>query len=262
MDKGLIIYLLCVAGIIPLVLIASKWRKLVNPVINFFYELSIFSRKKDYLPPKISIEGLGIKRNLKIIEVLFLAEMPFRIILGALLQKAIEKGALQIVSIKPLRMEAEKILPDTLDRLEREFVRICVERTPKKRQEKLIHFLIRMIKTTSNQMRGFSLKETVQYHTASIDAVTEKAAVEKAQEIIEQLVEDMDELTKQVTKATNPFKDAPIFKEEPKYMRSYRGSGGSVGGGRLGGGGGCACAGCACACACAGCACACAGGGR
>ncbi len=264
MDNGLLIYLLFVVGIIPLALLITQWRKIVNPVIHLLYEIAIVFRKQEYLPPRISIEGMGIKRNLKTVEALFLAQKSLQIILGVLLSKAIETGTLRMVSRDPLRMETDKILPDTMNKHEREFVRICVEDTPKKRQDKLAHFLIRMIKTVSNQMRGFSLPETVDYYRSTIDLASEKASVDSIQNILNELVEDMDELIKTVTKATNPFKEAPVFKEVPEYLRRrhYRGSGSGSGGRLGGGGGGCACAGCACACACAGCACACAGGGR
>lgn len=263
MEKGLIIYLLFAFGIIPLVLLANHWRKIVNPVIKFFYEISIIFRKREYLPPRIAIEGLGIKRNLNIVEALLLDQNPFQIVFSALLEKIMEKGAIQIESVKPLSINADKILPDSLERFERDFVRACTEKTKKKRQEKLANLMIGTIKALSNQMRGYSLLETIGYYRTFIDETVEKGISEDTQKIIDQLVDDMDELTRSVTKATNPFGDAPLFKELPKYMtrRNYLGSSGL--GGRVGGGGGgCACAGCACACACAGCACACAGGGR
>jgi hypothetical protein len=262
MEKGLIIYLLFAFGIIPLVLLAAHWRKIVNPVIKVFHEVSIFSRKKEYLPPRITIEGLGIKRDLNIIEVLLLDQKPFQTIFSVLLEKAMENGAIEVISIKPLNINADRLLPDSLEKVERNFVRICTIESKKRRQEKLANLMIGTIKSLSNQMRGYSLLETIEYYKSFIDEITEKSINELTKNILGQLVEDMDELTKTVTKSTNPFKDAPLFKELPAYMtrRSYRSSGGL--GGRVGGGGGCACAGCACACACAGCACACAGGGR
>lgn len=262
-DQGLLFYVLAVFGIFFLaVLVASYWRKTVNSVITFLYEIILSSRKKEYLPPRIAIEGLGIKRNLNMVEASFLAQKPLPVIYGILMKKAIEDGAIQVVSREPLEIEAEKILPDSLDRIERDFIRICTEGTKKKRQEKLINYSVATIKAVSNKMRGFSLKETVEYYRPALDAASDNTGYENIQQVVGQLVVDMDELTQKVTKATNPFKDAPIFKEEPAYMRSG-GGGGSSGGGIIGGrGGGCACAGCACACACAGCACACAGGGR
>jgi hypothetical protein len=261
MEIGLIFYLLFAFGIIPIVLILSNWLKIVNPVIKFLYEVSIIFRKREYLPPKIFIEGHGVKRDLKLIEAALISEMPLNEILGILLSNSMSKGALTILSVEPLKFKTDKLLPDVLDRNERDFVRICVERNVKKRQEKFGNLIIKMIKATSNKMRGYSHLETVESYAAIVGVASEKVRLENMQDLVYKLVVDMDELTKIITKTTNPFKDAPIFKEEPEYMKVRSGGSYYGGGGYRGGGGsGCACAGCACACA--GCACACAGGGR
>lgn len=256
-----LIFLLPFAILIIVVLTLSHWRKIVNPVISVSYEIVTVLRKREYLPPKIFIEGYGIKRGLRDYEAALISERPFNEILGIMLVNAMEKGALRIASLQPLKLESDKLLPDSLSREERDFVRICSERNAKKRQEKFANLMIRMIKTISNQMRGFSHKETVQYYMVVVEAASKKANFENIQDMVYKLVDNMDELTKKVTNATNPYRDAPIFKEQPEFLRKSLSRGGS---GHGGGGGGraCACAGCACACACAGCACACAGGGR
>lgn len=254
MEPGVIVLLLIVVGFIPLILLLQHWRKIVNPVIKVSYEAVTAFRKREYLPPRIFIEGYGIKRGLNKYEAALLAERPFHEILGSMLIDVMQKGALRVASVKPLKLESDKLLPDSLSRDERDFVRICSERGAKKRQEKFANLLIKMIKTVSNEMRGFSRKETVGYYLTLVDAESTKAGFENIQDIIDKLVVDMGELTKKVTKTTNPYQDAPVFKERPAFMR--RGGGWGHGGGCAS----CACAGCACACA--GCACACAGGGR
>jgi len=260
MEPGLVALLLFIIGFILLGLILPHWQKIVNPIIKISYEVVTVVRKREYLPPRIFIEGFGIKRGLNEFEAALISERPFNEILGMMLINAMEKGAVRIASREPLRLESDKLLPDLMSRDERDFVRICSERNVKKRQEKFINLLIKIIKTISNEMRGFSHKETVNYFAIVVDAASKKANFENIQNIVYELVDDMDELTKKVTKATNPYKDAPIFKETPVYMRRWWRGGSGHGG--SGGHGGCACAGCACACACAGCACACAGGGR
>jgi len=255
MEKGFLIFLLFAFGIIPLVLILQHWRKIVNPVIKVSHELVTVIRKKEYLPPRVFIEGHGIKRGLSEYAAALISERPVNEILGTMLIRAMEKGALRVVSSQPLKLESDKLLPDSLSHDERDFVRICSERSAKKRQDKFANLLIMMIKTVSNAMRGFSHKETVDYYRVSVEAASQKASFENTQSIVYGLVDDMNELIKKVTKATNPYRDAPVFKETPGYMRRWHGGSGL-------GGGHCACAGCACACACAGCACACAGGGR
>lgn len=260
MEPGLIVLLLIIFGFIPLVLILTHWRKVVNPVIKFSYEAATVLRKREYLPPRIFIEGYGIKRGLNEYEAALISERPFNEILGSMLISAIQKGAVRVSSVEPLKLESDKLLPDSLNRDERDFARICSERSAKKRQEKFTNLLIKMIKTVSNEMRGFSHKETVSYYLTIVEAASTKASFENIQNIINKLVVNMGELTKKVTKATNPYKDVPVFKERPAFMRRRSGWGGGWGHGGRGGCASCACAGCACACA--GCACACAGGGR
>ncbi|MBI5954559.1 MAG: hypothetical protein HY865_23125 [Chloroflexi bacterium] len=251
------IFLLIVFCFILIAVTLSNWRKIVNPVIKFGHEILIVSRKKEYLPPKIFIEGYGIKRGLSPAEAALISEKPFNEILGIMLSDALAKSALVILSTEPLKFETDKLLPDTLNRDERDFVRICIENNVKKRQEKLANLMIRMIRTLSNKMKGFSLPETVSHYATIVETAIEKVRHENIQTLVYKLVDDMDEFTKTITKATNPYKDAPVFKEEPAYMK-FRARGGYGGGSYIGRGGG----GCACACACAGCACACAGGGR
>ncbi|RPI92296.1 MAG: hypothetical protein EHM40_13445 [Chloroflexi bacterium] len=262
METGTLIFLLFIVGIIPFVLILRHWRKAVNPVIQVTYELATVIRKREYLPPKIFIEGYGIRRGLSTYEAALISERPFREVLGMMLADAMEKGAVRVASLDPLKLESDKLLPDSLSRDERDFVRICSERNVKKRQERFANLLIKMIRTISNGMRGFSHKETVNYYMVIVEAASQKANHENIRSIIYRLIDDMDELTRKITKATNPYRDAPIFKEQPEFMRRRMSRRGPGGGSAHGGGGGCACACAGCACACAGCACACAGGGR
>jgi hypothetical protein len=257
--KGFLLFLLFTFSIIPLVLILQHWRKIVNPIINVFYEIITIVRKREYLPPRIFIEGYGIKRGLHDYEAALISERPFNEILGMMLSNAIRKGAVRTVSLQPLKLESDKLLPDSLSRDERDFVKICSERNAEKRQEKFANLMIRMIKTTSNKMKGFSHRETVKYYLAVVEIASKRSNFENTQNMVYELADNMDELTKKVTKATNPYRDAPIFKEQPEFLRRRLSRGGSGHGGSRGS---CACAGCACACACAGCACACAGGGR
>lgn len=260
--KESIIYLVVVFSIVPLILILSNWQKIINPIIEFIYETVTIFRKREYLPPHISIEGYGIKRGLSTVKAALLSEIISNEILGMLLIITMEKDALRIKSLEPLKIEMDKILPDTLNKNERDFVRICNEKNRKKRRDKLANLLIEMIRTVSNEMRGFSLKETVDYYKTAVNTAAEKSRDQGIQNIVNLLVGDFNEFTKKVTNATNPYADAPTFEEVPEFMkhRSKRNDSG-----RSGGHVGCACAGCACAgcaCACAGCACACAGGGR
>ena len=68
-------------------------------------------RKLDYLPPKISIEGHGIKRGLTAIEAAVLLERPLDRVLTMILFSLIKKEAARVVKEDPLTIETIEPLP-------------------------------------------------------------------------------------------------------------------------------------------------------
>jgi len=66
-------------------------------------------RKLDYLPPKIAIEGHGIKRGLTAVEAAVLLETPLDKVLTMILFSLVKKGAARVVKEDPLTLER---LPD------------------------------------------------------------------------------------------------------------------------------------------------------
>ncbi len=80
-------------------------------------------RKLQYLPPKIAIEGMGIKRGLTSVEAAILMEQPMEKILTMILFSSIKKGAAKVVTKDPLTLELVDPLPDTLQTYEREFLK-------------------------------------------------------------------------------------------------------------------------------------------
>jgi len=67
-------------------------------------------RKLDYLPPKISIEGHGIKRGLTAVEAAILLETPLDRVLTMILFSLLKKGVIQVTKEDPL--EIEVLSPD------------------------------------------------------------------------------------------------------------------------------------------------------
>ena len=62
-------------------------------------------RKLQYLPPKISIEGHGIKRGLTAVEAAILMEQPLDKILTMILFAVIKKDAATVTTRDPLELE-------------------------------------------------------------------------------------------------------------------------------------------------------------
>ena len=74
-----------------------------------------------YLPPKIRIEGHGIKRGLTAIEAAILLERPADKIFTMILFSLIQKNAAQVTSRDPLKLEFSDPLPDNLRKYEKQF---------------------------------------------------------------------------------------------------------------------------------------------
>jgi LysM repeat protein len=80
-------------------------------------------RKLQYLPPKIAIEGMGIKRGLTAVEAAILMEQPMDKIMTMVLFSTIKKGAARVVTKDPLTMEVVSPLPDNLQTYEVDFLK-------------------------------------------------------------------------------------------------------------------------------------------
>ncbi len=250
-------------SIIPLVVLISNWRKIVNPIIEVTHEITINDRKKEYFPPQIAIESFGVQRNLTMVEATILLEKPFNEILSLILKNLIEKHALEIVSIIPLKIDVETLFQKNVLNYERDFARACRDRNPQQRRDDLQRVTIDLIKSVHIKMKGFSRQETIEHYEDILGTSFINAVENSPLTVATLLIEPLDEFTNTVTKETNPYADAPVFEEIPEYMKvkvPYRTR--AERGILRGGGGGGTCAGGGCACACAGCACACAGGGR
>lgn len=128
--------------------------------------LSIFAanrRKMQYLPPKIAIEGLGIKRGLTAVEAAVLMEQPLDKVLTMILFGVVKKGAASVVKQDPLEIQVTKPLPEGLFDYEKEFLRAFSEPAAG-RKRALQEMMVNLVKSLSAKMKGFSRNETVAYY--------------------------------------------------------------------------------------------------
>jgi len=121
-------------------------------------------RKMQYLPPKIRIEGHGIKRGLTAVEAAILMEQPPDKVLTMILFAVLKKEAASIVSRDPLKLEVTQPIDEKLRPYEREFMEAFLETKERERQTRLQDLLITLIKGVGAKMKGFSHKETVAYY--------------------------------------------------------------------------------------------------
>jgi hypothetical protein len=150
----------CVGGIVALIVglgVLGAW--------------SENQRKKQYLPPKISIEGHGIKRGLTAVEAALLMEQPLDRVMTMVLFGLVKKNAATVVSRDPLRLETTKPVPETLHPYEQDFLKAFESDNLAARRKALQGVTVSLIKSLQEKMKGFSRKETVAYYKT----ITEKA---------------------------------------------------------------------------------------
>lgn len=122
-------------------------------------------RKLKYLPPKIAIEGHGIKRGLTAIEAAILLEHPMDKILTMMLFAVIKKNAAKVVKKKPLKINIiAEPPPKNLRKYELEFLEALQKGGKAKRRRGLQKMMVTLVKSVTRKMKGFSNKETVAYY--------------------------------------------------------------------------------------------------
>jgi len=136
-------------------------------------------RRLQYLPPKVAVEGNGVKRGLTAVEAALLMEQPMDRILTMILFSVIKKGAATVTSRDPLRLDIANPLPEGLRAYEADFLSaMAIEKTTARRTA-LQNMMTSLIKSVSEKMRGFSLKETKAYYQDIMNKAWQQ--VERAQ---------------------------------------------------------------------------------
>jgi len=121
-------------------------------------------RKLKYLPPKISIEGHGIKRGLTAVEAAILMENPMDKIMTMVLFATVKKGAATVLNRDPLKLEVAGPVPEGLRSYEVEFLKAFKEDNLKTRRKMLQDMMVKLVQEVSQKMKGFSRKETIAYY--------------------------------------------------------------------------------------------------
>ena len=121
-------------------------------------------RRMQYLPPKIAIEGNGIKRGLTAPEAAILLEQPMDKILTMILFSTIKKGAAQVANRDPLEIAMTTPRPKDLREYEASFLEAFQEGDKGARRRALQKLMVDLVTGVANKMRGFSKRETVDYY--------------------------------------------------------------------------------------------------
>ena len=126
-------------------------------------------RRMQYLPPKIAIEGNGIKRGLTAPEAGILLEQPMDKVLTMILFSSIKKGAAQVAKQEPLDLAITSPAPKDLREYESEFLSAFKEGEKGARRRALQAMMVNLVKGVATKMKGFSKRETVEYYKKITD---------------------------------------------------------------------------------------------
>jgi hypothetical protein len=184
-------------------------------------------RKLKYLPPKISIEGHGIKRGLTSIEAAILLEQPMDKILTMILFAVVKKEAATVVKQDPLELQIADPRPELRD-YENDFLDAFAKTKKKERRTGLQRMMIKLVKSVTKKMKGFSRRETMAYYREIVkrawaqveNAETPEVRSEKYNQAMEwtMLDKDYEDRTRDV------FRTGPVFVPMwwPRYDPGYR----------------------------------------
>ena len=152
-DADTVMGIMCCGSVVGFIILIS-WLGIANER----------RRKMKYLPPKIRIEGHGIKRGLTAVEAAILMEQPMDKILTMILFSVLKKDAATVVSRDPLKLEVTDPLPEGLRSYETEFLDAFTKKNVKEKRRSLQNLMVGAIRSVSKKMKGFSHKETVAYY--------------------------------------------------------------------------------------------------
>ena len=209
----------------------------VGFIILIIYSATVGAKKRklQYLPPKISVEGHGIKRGLTAVEAAVLMEQPMDKIFTMTLFGVLKKNAAEVVTKEPLELKIASPLPADLYSYETDFLTAFGEKAGPARKKGLQDMMVNLIKSIGEKMKGFSQKETVAYYDdiskrawAQVEAAaTPEVKGQAYDENMDWTMLDKDYANRtQQTFSSPVFIPAPIWwwRYDPTFMRPSAGT--------------------------------------
>ena len=122
------------------------------------------ARKLQYLPPKMSVAGKGIKRGLTAVEAGILLEEPLDKVLTMILFGLLKKQAVEVISKEPMEIKPTETLPEGLHEYEQDFIKAFTKSRRNEQRTALQNLLVKLVKSVEEKMKGFSPQETKAYY--------------------------------------------------------------------------------------------------
>jgi hypothetical protein len=192
-------------------------------------------RKLQYLPPKISIEGHGIKRGLTAVEAGILLEQPLDKVLTMILFGVVKKGAATVKARDPLDIEVVRALPEGLHAYEKGFLSAFKLEAARERRKELEDLVIALVKSVAEKMKGFSRKETQEYYKGIMEKAWAQVEAAETPEVKGQKIDENIEWTmldREYDDRSRRVFTGPVYAPrwwgnyDPTWQRSSTSSGG------------------------------------
>lgn len=147
-------------------------------------------RKLQYLPPKISIEGYGIKRGLTAVEAAVLMEQPLDKVLTMILFGSLKKGAAEVKTRDPLELTIPDQLPEGLNDYEIDFLNAFKIQEAAGRRKALQDMIVKLVKSLQEKMKGFNRKETIKFYQDIMQRAWQQVEEGQTPEVKSQVLEE------------------------------------------------------------------------
>jgi len=192
-------------------------------------------RKLQYMAPRISIEGHGIKRGLTAVEAAILLEQPLDKVMTMILFGVIKKNAAQVLKREPLKIDVASPIPDRLHEYELNFLKAFKEEDAKPRRNLLQEMTVKLIRSVSEKMKGFSRRETLAYYKSIMEKAWQQVEAADTPEVKSQKFDEALEWTmldKDYDDRTRRVFHGPVIvpmwwgRYDPTYSRSAPASSG------------------------------------
>ncbi len=193
-------------------------------------------RKLQYMAPRISIEGHGIKRGLTAVEAAILLGEPLDKVMTMILFGVIKKNAAQVTSRDPLQVDVSSPLPEDLHEYELNFLNAFKENNAQTRRNLLQEMTVKLVRSVSEKMKGFSRRETIDYYRNIMETAWKQVEDADTPEVKSQLFDKNLEWTmldKEYDDRTRRVFHGPVFvpmwwgRYDPGYGRTVSTSHGS-----------------------------------
>lgn len=162
------------------------------PVLTFIGDRR---RKLQYMSPRIAIEGHGIKRGLTAVEAAILMEQPLDKVMTMILFGVVKKNAATVTRRDPLQVEVASPLPEGLHEYEQNFLKALREEEAKARRNALQDMTVKLVRSVSEKMKGFSRRETIEYYRRIMETAWEQVQQANTPEVQREFFEQQLEWT-------------------------------------------------------------------